>query len=196
MTAHTNELPDERVAGFLHVRLRDRSTNAPFDLLLPDLPGEWSTALIDNNRVDRLEFLKSADSIWILVDGQKLTKLETRQLALHRTKLMVQRLATLLDRQAPPLVLVVSRRDLGAPNDSITQEVRDEATRHGMLMTVVHISSFSDQDEVKAGTGIAELIANSVGPRATEDPAFWPDRDIAGEPRTSLKFRNRRESRP
>jgi hypothetical protein len=66
MTNHT-EPPDHRTAGFLHLRLRDRESGVRHDVLLPDLPGEWSTSLIDSNRVDRLDFLKAADVIWVTV---------------------------------------------------------------------------------------------------------------------------------
>ena len=195
LTSHT-ESPDERAAGFLHLRVRDRNTNTPFDVLLPDLPGEWSTSLIDNNRADRLAILKAADAIWIVVDGQQLIKVDTRQLALHRVKLIIQRLATLLGEESPSLILVVSRRDLGMPNDVITQELCAEAVRYGMIMTVVHISSFSDHDEVKAGTGISELVETSLCPSVYEHQTFWPDGGNADASRAFLNFRSRRESRP
>src|SRR5206468_4014081 len=58
LTVHT-ELGDDRSAGFLHLRLRS-DDGETVDILLPDLPGEWTAALIDSNRVDRLEFLKTA----------------------------------------------------------------------------------------------------------------------------------------
>lgn len=54
LTLHT-EITDERTAGFLHLRLK-AETGKIVDFLLPDLPGEWSTSLIDSNRTDRLNF--------------------------------------------------------------------------------------------------------------------------------------------
>jgi Double-GTPase 2 len=191
MTIHT-DLPDERTAGFLHLRLHDISTGTPIDLLLPDLPGEWSTSLVDSNRVDRLGFLKSADAIWLVVDGQQLSEPETRQLALHRTKVMMQRLATFLRPDIPPVLLVVSRRDFGMPSVSILQSLEEEAARHGIEMAVIHIASFSDRGQVPAGTGIAELVSKSVARRAPGNPAFWPDRVVAPEKRVLLNFRARR----
>src|ERR1035438_9223147 len=53
----------------------------------------------------------SATSVRCIETESAVAKIEARQLALHRTKLIIQRLATLLDRDAPPLILVVSRRD-------------------------------------------------------------------------------------
>ena len=66
ITAHT-ELSDDRTPGFMHLRLRRTSDDHVIDLLLPDLPGEWSTALIDTDRTDRWQFLQGADVIWIIV---------------------------------------------------------------------------------------------------------------------------------
>jgi hypothetical protein len=69
LTAHT-EPAEDRSAGFLHLRLRQVDQHDPVDLLLPDLPGEWSTAMVDTSRVDRLEFLQRADVIWLMMDGR------------------------------------------------------------------------------------------------------------------------------
>jgi len=55
MTSHT-ELSSDRSPGFMHLRLRQTSTNESADILMPDLPGEWTTSLIESNRVDRLNF--------------------------------------------------------------------------------------------------------------------------------------------
>ena len=51
MTAHT-ELGG-RAAGFLHFKLLRASDCSPVHLLIPDLPGEWTTSLVENNRTDR-----------------------------------------------------------------------------------------------------------------------------------------------
>src|SRR3546814_773327 len=110
MTQHT-EARDERAAGFLHFRLVRTETNDVADILFPDLPGEWSTSLIDLNRSDRLDFLRSADVIWIMIDGVELAERTTRQTALHRTGLLLQRIRTMLGPNLRPIRLVISRRD-------------------------------------------------------------------------------------
>ena len=71
MTVHT-ELKGGRSAGLLHFKLIRKSDYARLHLLIPDLPGEWSTSLIENNRTARLSFLRAADAIWVMVDGQTL----------------------------------------------------------------------------------------------------------------------------
>ena len=78
LTQHT-EARDERAAGFLHFRL-SRGDDELADFLFPDLPGEWTTALIDHNRSDRLDFLRSADAIWIMLDGVDTRKLKVASL--------------------------------------------------------------------------------------------------------------------
>ena len=55
MTVHTKK-GDGRSAGLLHFKLVRQSDRARLHLVIPDLPGEWSTDLIDNNRTDRLQF--------------------------------------------------------------------------------------------------------------------------------------------
>jgi hypothetical protein len=192
MTNHT-EPAAERTAGFLHLRMREISTDTPVDFLLPDLPGEWSTSLVDSNRVDRLGFLKSVDAIWLMLDGQQLIKPQTRQHSLHRTKLIMQRLATFLAPELPAMIIVISRRDLGTPGPEIMKNLEDEATRLGIVMMAVHIASFSDQGQVLAGTGIAELISKSINHPSSTHPVFWPDNAAVAGKRSALNFRIRRE---
>ena len=61
MTVHT-EMADDRRPGFLHLRLQREEDGRCVDLALPDLPGEWTKALVRSSRSDRLEFLRSADA--------------------------------------------------------------------------------------------------------------------------------------
>ncbi len=169
MTVHT-ELSDERTPGFMHLRLQRHCDEQRFDFLLSDLPGEWTTALIDTERADRLQFLQAADVIWIMVDGEELRakRLHTE----HRVQLLLQRLAKVVP-QKPPITIVISRLDHGAPLQSSVDALLAEAKRHDFEATVASIASFQDGAEARPGTGLAELIAAVVSrkPVATE---FWP----------------------
>jgi hypothetical protein len=78
MTVHT-EMADDRRTGFLHLRLRRASDGRRVDLALPDLPGEWTKTLIRSSRSDRLDFLRSADAIRLVVDGRTLENREQRK---------------------------------------------------------------------------------------------------------------------
>ena len=145
MTVHT-ERKDSRSAGFLHFKLIRKSDYARLHLLIPDLPGEWSTSLIENNRTDRLSFLRAADAVWVMVDGQTLIEKDQRQSAIHRTSLLIDRVAALFSPDIPAVHLVVSHSDLGKPTDEILQELRKDAARHSIDLSVSHIASFSETD--------------------------------------------------
>ncbi|MGP4753747.1 TRAFAC clade GTPase domain-containing protein [Agrobacterium pusense] len=171
MTPHT-ELSDDRAAGFLHLRIRAVPDNVPIDFLLPDLPGEWSTAMVEQSRHDRLAFLQRADVIWLMVDGGRLSSPTQRQGAIHRTRLYLQRLKEFFP-DLPRVILVVTRADLGTANEKTLQAILNEGVALGIEISVQTISSFSANEEVPAGTGIAELIVASMG-RQADAAAFWP----------------------
>lgn len=186
LTAHT-QMKDDRSAGFLHLRLKPDGLE-PVDLLLPDLPGEWTTALVDNGRADRLSFLKGADVIWLMVDGRQLSQAHTRQWAMHRTKLLMQRLASLL-APSVPMILVVTRRDQATTDRGTLDELSSEAAVLRLNISIVEIASFAGQGGVAPGTGIRDLVQASIRP-ANVAPAFWPE-SAAGirEERAIMRFR-------
>jgi len=186
MTSHT-ERTDDRPAGFLHLRLRRSSDDAAFDFLLPDLPGEWSDSFIDKNRADRLDFLKSADVVWLMVDGRQLSNLESRKTTLRRLQLLVARLATMVDRPMSVL-LVISHRDSGEVNQQDLTALTADAAARGITLDAVPIASFKRKGgESQAGFGIANLIAKTIG-QTPVAPTFWPARVGPLEPRAMLAF--------
>jgi hypothetical protein len=186
LTAHT-ELAEDRGAGFLHLRL-SRDGKAPVDILLPDLPGEWTTAMVEHGRVDRLQFLKGADVIWLMVDGRQLSAANTRQLALHRAKLLMQRVVALVG-PAPRVILVITRRDTVEIDKVTLDELQAEAASQGLVMTVMEIASFADAGPIAPGTGIRELVEASIVD-ITDNPPFWPDHpDENQQPRAMMRFK-------
>ena len=172
LTVHT-ELADDRTAGFLHIRGKSVPHGAVVDLLLPDLPGEWTSALIDKHRVDRLEFLRRADAVWLMVNGAELKAPETRQVTLHRSRLLIQRLATFL-KAPPPVILVVTRRDECVGDETSIADICAEGQDHGLNMKVVQIASFSANDEVEPGHGIPDLIRSTIR-RPESEMTLWPN---------------------
>lgn len=188
MTAHTVQT-DARAAGMLHLRLRLRDSRQPVDLLLPDLPGEWSTALIDTNRIERFGFLRSADCIWVMVDGRQFLDSGTRRLAAHRTSLLIQRIAEFLHPKVPAIKLVITRRDMGAVPPAAIAGVQESARRCGVPLEVAEIASFADGNGVAAGHGIEEVIKASVSSMVGAR-RVWPDQGSTLSPRWALKYRN------
>ena len=156
-TDHT-VLPDNRTAGFLHIRLARMRQGNSVDLLCSDLPGEWTTELIDRNRIERLQFLKRADVIWLVVDGTETVAPDKRQVCLYRTTMAISRLGNFLG-PGRRLILVATRRDEMEPDDHVVQEICAEGTRCGFETKCVAVASFSkDGSEVPAGSGIGRLI--------------------------------------
>ena len=189
MTNHT-ELSDERTAGFLHLRLRDTETKEAHDLLIPDLPGEWSTTLIDSNRTDRLDFLKGADVLWITIDGRALLKSESRQVVLHRSGMLMQRVKDLLGLDVPPVLLVISHLDKGTPSATSIDRLKADASRLGLDVTIIQVSSFSEADAIPPGTGIADLIRASLNSHSSTEPEpLWPSSISVGIRRHFGAFR-------
>lgn len=172
LTVHT-ELADDRTAGFLHIRGKSAPLGAVVDLLLPDLPGEWTSALIEKHRVDRLEFLRRADAVWLMVNGAELTAPETRQVTLHRSRLLIQRLASFLEAP-PPVILVVTRRDECVGDETSIAELCAEGQDHGLNMKVIQIASVSANDEVEPGHGIPDLIRSTIR-RPESEVTLWPN---------------------
>ena len=136
------------------------------DLLMSDLPGEWTTELVSENRVSRLEFLKRADMIWAVLDGDKLRQLETRQVARHRVDLLARRLGAFLMAEKPPLIFVVTRRDHGGLGQDGLAELRGVGTNTGFDTDVVEVACFADKKaNARPGQGIGELVEKTAGAR-------------------------------
>jgi hypothetical protein len=189
MTSHT-ELAHDRGAGFLHLRLRRAADDVTFDFLLPDLPGEWSDSFIDRNRSDRLNFLKAADTVWLMADGRQLATPETRLTVLRRLDLLMARVAALVGRSVP-ILLVLSHRDSGEVATRDMDTLKASAAAKGIDLDIVPISSFKRKGgQTSAGFGIPELIAKTIGARPPV-PAFWPDSDRSTEHRHMLRFGSR-----
>jgi GTPase SAR1 family protein len=158
-------LQDERSPAFMHLALRERRSGRRVDLLLTDLPGEWSKRLIE--RVDaseRFSFLQRADGIVIVIEGPLLESSESRNPEVRKGKLLLQRLAenVSLDRTIP-LVLLVSKCDLlgklGKELPSGVEEVANYAIELGFTPKIVLATAFStNPSKVESGTGIADTI--------------------------------------
>lgn len=187
MTVHT-EMADERRPGFLHLRLRRMVDGRVVDLALPDIPGEWTKSLIRNAKSDRLEFLKSADIIWIVVDGRTLNVKEQLQGVITRIGQLAGRLNTLMPDGMPRILLVVTHRDGGVVSTLALDRIHTELSKHGTKVDVISVAPFSDDVAIKAGFGIAALIDATVqGGEPTH--SFWPSTTPMQGARSFLSYR-------
>jgi hypothetical protein len=188
MTVHT-ELADDHRPGFLHLRLARLSDGRRVDLALPDLPGEWTQALVNTARSDRLDFMKSADAIWIVLDGRSLADIEKRQGLIARVGQLAGRLNTMLDAHTPRLMVVVTHRDLHVLNANVADRLHAELARRGARAEIVGVAPFSDDPEnVPAGFGIADLINRTIG-QPDARPTFWPSTEPTEGSRAYLAYR-------
>lgn len=186
LTIHT-EMADDRQAGFLHFRLRRHEDGRFFDLLMPDLPGEWSKALIDKTDSGRFAFLGSASVIWLMVDGRAFADPVKKRYATYRAEMLVERLAAILPTPRPRVILVPSWLDIGKFPTDAYDSICEEGGRHGMRIDLAPIASFSF-GEVPPGSGVAALIDKTLN-HDRESPDFWPD-DLSSGTRTLACFRS------
>lgn len=174
MTVHT-ELSDDREPGFLHLRLKRARDGKSVDFALPDLPGEWTRDLVRTARSDRFEFLKSADVLWLVVDGRTLQNLQQRQGAISRLGQLAGRLRALIQGDMPKMILVLTHRDEGEVPEAVIGRIHTELAKHAVSASVMAVASFSANDAFKPGHGLSDLVDAST---AFPPPAasFWPNR--------------------
>lgn len=190
MTVHT-EMSDDRRPGFLHLRLVRKSDGRRVDLALPDLPGEWTTQLVASAQSDRLEFMKAAEAIWVVLDGRALADKERRQALISRVGQLAERLKTLFDGRPPRVVVVVTHRDDGELVEAVSSRLAAELDRRGVEAGILQVAPFSDHEEVKAGFGISDLIGETVGVTRPA-PDFWPTSPLRDGVRSFVGYRRDR----
>lgn len=190
MTVHT-EMADERRPGFLHLRLRRESDNKCIDLALPDIPGEWTRALVRTSRSDRLQFLKSADVIWLFVDGRTLNDKVQRQGVITRLGQLGGRLRAFMDGGVPRLLLVLTHRDQEETPADIIVRVHAEMAKHEVNIDVMPVASFSEVMNFSPGFGLPALI-NATVAGLTPSLSFWPSTKPHPSGRNFLTYRRDR----
>lgn len=189
LTAHT-ELQDERSAGYLHLRLENEIGNKKIDLLLTDLPGEWTTSLIEQNRTDRLSFLKSAERIWITLNGMDVENASMRHLTIHRIELLIDRLKEFLVDNVPDICFVVTHFD---KSSSVLNHLKIlERLADGFDIKIFEIASFSENENILPGTGLDSLLDDLLQMRNMPKFEFTSAETSTEKLRHILQFKNDR----
>jgi hypothetical protein len=174
-------LGTSRRPSFMHLSLSQ--AHRRLELLLTDLPGEWSADLINKVETsDRFEFLKRADALVYVIDGPLLAANQTKHIELHKAKLMLARLSTTsLLKTDIPLVLFLSKCDeLRMVIPEAAASIEQEAVALGFTPKLIMSACFSRMPEsVVSGTGVKEVIDCVLGavrrPKPTtleDDPHF------------------------
>lgn len=186
MTART-EQADGRSAGFLHFQLRQEGGRL-IDFIIPDLPGEWSDALIETNHVDRLDFLRSTDVIWLFVNGMELRQPAQRMRAISRAKSLLRRVTEMMGDGMPPVKIVVTHADLGALPAKTKQSLEEIFNGIRTAVDILEIASFPGDGDVPGGFGIEALISKSL-PQSTMKPVTWVGKEVTAA-RFILRYTN------
>ena len=172
ITLHT-EMADDRQPGLLHLRLKRKSDGKRIDITVPDIPGEWTEALIKSTRSDRLEFMKSAETMWLVVDGKALRELKTRQGAITRLGELLGRIEEMTKQCPPKVLVVVTYRDKGALDRSIRDRLEAEFGKRALLTEILEVAPVADDEKIcQSGFGIEALLDASIGV-APASPEFW-----------------------
>lgn len=186
MTTHT-EMADDRRPGFLHLRLVRDVDGRKVDFALPDLPGEWTTELVSKARADRFEFMKAADTLWLVIDGRALSERERVQGSISRLGQLARRLKTHFDGFMPRLLVVITHRDRGDLEAKVHARLLTELQRYKVEAKIIQVAPFSDSAEIKPGHGLAELLNATVSPRSDSD--IWESREPGNNSRFYLAYR-------
>jgi hypothetical protein len=188
---------DPRLPGFLHLSLERTSPIARlYDLFFTDLPGEWTTDLIQRSDVaNRFRFLKRADSVVITIETPRLLAPETRNSQIQSARMLLQRLRDAVGIvRTIPLVFALTRCDISGPTvpTSIYQIV-DFARELGFSnASHVSIAAFSNRTDVPSGMGLSTLL-DTILPSAVQSyPHVLTELD---GPRMFTRFRYAPEAR-
>lgn len=171
LAEHTS-LSDSRQAALLHLGLRQGNRGRRVDLLLTDLPGEWSRTLVDSAATaGRFEFLKRADGILLVVDGEALTT-SRRLVELRRTKHLMERLRGNVGIAATtPLTILISKGDkIQMQRPPAIDELLGHAAGLGLDADAVLTAAFSYDPEVPSGTGVFEALQRIIQSRSAVGP--------------------------
>jgi hypothetical protein len=178
-------LGNPRQAALLHMSLRQGAQGRRVDILLTDLPGEWSKTLVDSAATaDRLAFLQRADGIIVVVDGKRLAS-DEKNVEVLRTKHLFERLKTNVGIDPTiPVTLLVSKGDeieMRLPADAT--EIVQHARALGFKIEPIVAAAFSYNSKFESGTGVFESIE-----RLIDDVGDFPDEVPAALARDARQF--------
>lgn len=162
LAEHTTHA-EPRNPGLLHLALSDsKNGSRRIELLLTDLPGEWTTGLIKQAQLaERFEFLQRADGIVIAVDGRRLWDNGQKQAELLNLEHLLDRLADAvnLDRRIPIFFVACKADANGVEVPPDLERVVAHARSKGFSARAIVVASFSHKpDEVQNGYGIQSLV--------------------------------------
>lgn len=183
-------LADDRRPGFVHLGFVRHGE--PIELFLSDLPGEWTTDLMDRaDTAVRWEFLKRADGIIVVFDGTELTGTD-RFVQVTGAQHLFQRFKETLGIPTDiPLVILVSKADeIEMQKPEVLDEIERSARELGFRPRVILCASFSRKPEVVAnGQGVVSAIEHIAVQHSDESYVDWRKLAPRSDDNTQRPFR-------
>jgi hypothetical protein len=155
-------LSDKRQPSLLHLAIREsQEGRRRFNLLLTDLPGEWTDNLIlKASNAESFRFLRRADGIILVVDGVSLNS-DERHVEVQRMRNFTERLANnvALSRDTPFVILISKSDEFGMHMPTAAKELEAHICGLGFPARTILSSAFSRKpEEIKSGTGVFEAV--------------------------------------
>jgi len=183
-------LSDSRQPSLLHLAIRrSDAERRRFDLLLTDLPGEWTKNLIMRQTgAEAFKFLQRADGVILVVDGNRLLS-DQRHDELEDMRYFSERLATdvKVPKSTPFVVLVTKCDEFGGKMPPVANDLREHIRGLGFGATAILCSAFSrNPEQVQSGTGVFAAIEAVL--TATIRERYGDDGLLHGQPRVGRVF--------
>lgn len=187
-------LTDPRQPSLLHVALRESDgERRRFDLLLTDLPGEWTDNLVLRaTYAEAFRFLQRADGIILVVDGTQLISDEHRHTELQRMRYFTERLAhdVNVSRDTPFVILISKSDEIGMRMPPAANDLREHVAGLGFPAITISAAAFSrTPDAVKSGTGVFSAIETILSHPVHRDGAPSSVEGVEPNARTFRRFR-------
>lgn len=187
-------LSDPRQPSLLHLAIRESNAERRrFDLLLTDLPGEWTDNLVLRaSHAQSFRFLQRADGIILLVDGTMLMSDTQRHAELQRMRYFTERLANDVNvsRDTPFVILVSKSDEIEMQMPPAASDLCDYVAGLGFPATKISAASFSRKPETfKSGTGVFSAIETVLSYQASSKSAASESTNFEPGARTFRRFR-------
>lgn len=182
-TPDTERTPHKESHDLLHLRVADALTGARHDVLFSDIYGEAFRLASDSaEECRKIEVLKRADHVAVLVDGGKAVLKRERQGAFTAVDSLVRQCldSGMLDRTSNVQVIVTKwDRAAGKGDEFIEQKLNWLSDRHGGRLSTLtaHRVALRSNGAIRAGFGMDELLKKWVLVQSRHSPPAAPKDD-------------------
>jgi hypothetical protein len=187
-------LKDKRQPSLLHLAIREtQEERRRFDILLTDLPGEWTDRLaMRASSADSFRFLRRADGIIIVIDG-KVLRSDQRHAEVQRLRYCAERLASdvKIPSGTPVIILVTKADEFGMQMPAAAEELREHVQSLGFPAITILSAAISRTPAIVAnGTGVFDAVKTILSHSSPKESGMkTPFADSAKKSRAFQDFR-------